>query len=80
MHSQVVTLSEFSNMGKRTAWNAWLAFPAVTQTILVITRTHGYVLKIDPNHMQCLAHFVVMMYSKTCPAQSVNCTRKVAYC
>ena len=62
-------------IGKKTAWNAWTAYPEVTNTFIDITNTPNS-LMLESQHMSHLERFTVLMYSKNCAADSVTDARK----
>lgn len=72
-----VTSSMFG-IGKKTAWNAWAAYPEVTDTFIDITNTPNS-FTLESQHMSHLERFTVLMYSKNCGADSVNDARKLMF-
>jgi hypothetical protein len=67
--------SAMFGIGKKTAWNAWLNFPDVTDTFIAITHDPAS-LTLDTLHMSRLERFTVLMYIKMCSANRVNEARK----
>ena len=57
--------------GKKTAWSVWEAMPALTATLLTIMEDPTS-LTLDSDHMKQLEGFVVLMFSKSCSAATVN--------
>jgi len=70
--------SAMFGIGKKTAWNAWITFPEVTNTFIAITEDPTC-LTLNSLHMRHLERWVVLMYSKNCSAYSVNEARKVMF-
>ena len=67
------TVSSFSGHGKKSAWETWSAYPAVT--------THFLSPASQPTHvsndvMDAIERFVVLLYSRACPLNRVNDARK----
>lgn len=71
-------VSAMFGIGKRTAWNAWAAFPEVTETFVAIMHDPT-VLKLESLHMRRLERWTVLMYSKNCETHSVNEARKLMF-
>ena len=71
-------VSAMFGIGKKTAWNAWEAFPEVTDILVAITQD-PISLTLESGHMKCLERWTVLMYSKNCSADSVNEARKVMF-
>ena len=67
------TVSSFRGRGKKTAWSAWMAYPAVTDTFLSLLSQPE---EISPEVLHKIERFVVLMYSKTCTLSRVNESRK----
>ena len=67
--------SSMVGIGKKTAWNAWISFPKVTDTMIELTENPSE-LNENSEHMQVLERFTVLMYSKTCNAETVNEARQ----
>jgi len=72
-----VTSSMFG-IGKKTAWNAWAAYPEVTDTFIDMTNSPNS-FTLESQDMRRLERFTVLMYSKNCGADSVNEARKLMF-
>ncbi len=65
-------VSMFHGIGKKTAWDTWLEYPEITATFKELaTPTHS----IQKEQLQKLERYVVLMYSKSSPLNSVNDAR-----
>ena len=71
-------VSAMFGIGKKTAWNAWIAYPEVTDTLIAITQDPNS-FTLDSLHMQHLERWTVLMYSKNCNAVLVNGARKLMF-
>ena len=71
-------VSAMFGIGKKTAWNAWKAYPEVTDTLIAITQDPNS-FTLDSLHMQHLERWIVLMYSKNCDAELVNDARKLMF-
>jgi len=60
---------------KKTAWNAWAAFPEITDTFITITQD-PVSFTLDSQHMQRLQQLTVLMY---CRSTSVNEAKKLLF-
>ena len=67
--------SSMIGIGKKTAWKAWTSFEEVTETMITLTENPSE-LSEDSKHMHLLERFTVLMYSKSCTAQTVNEARQ----
>ena len=56
------TTSSFSGKGKKSAWEAWKACPAVTETLRALARTP---LSVSSQYMEEIKRFVVVLYNKS---------------
>ena len=65
-------------IGKKTAWNAWLSYPRLTDTFIALLEDPE-TLDLYPGHMEHLERFTVLMYSKNCNSGSVNEARKLLF-
>ena len=63
-------------IGKKTAWNAWNAYPKVTNTFVAIIQDPSSII-LDSLHMRRLERWNVLMYSKNCDAELLNDAMKV---
>ena len=68
------TVSSFRGRGKKTAWTAWMAYPAITNTFLTLLSQPRNILESE--ELQKIERFVILMYSKTCTLSRVNEARK----
>ena len=50
-------------IGKKTAWDAWLSYPYVTDTFIALLEDPE-TLDLYPGHIEHLERFTVLMYSK----------------
>ena len=64
--------------GKKTAWNAWNAYPKVTNTFVAIIQDPSSIIQ-DSLHMRRLERWTVLMYSKNCDAELLNDAMKVMF-
>ena len=71
-------LSAMFGIGKKTAWNAWIANQEVTDTLIAITQDPNS-FTLDSLHMRHLERWPVLMCSKNCNAELVNDTRKLMF-
>ena len=71
-------VSAMFGIGKKTAWNAWIAYPEVTDTLIAITQDPNS-FTLDSLHMRHLERWTVLMYSKNCNAELVNDARKLMF-
>ena len=67
------TVSSFRWRGKKSAWSAWIAYPAVTNVFISLLSQPA---EITPEILQEIERFVIIMYSKTCTQTKVNDARK----
>ena len=67
------TVSSFRGRGKKTAWSAWMAYPAATDIFVSLL---SQPVEISEEALHKIERFVVLMYSKTCTLSSVNDARK----
>ena len=69
-------VSSMLGIGKKTAWNAWNAYPKVTNTFFVIIQDPSSII-LDSLHMRRLERWTVLMYS--CDAGLLNDAMKVMF-
>ena len=69
-------VSSMLGIGKTTAWNAWKAYPKVTNTFVVIIQDPSSLI-LDSLHMRRLERWTALMYSKNCDAELLNDAMKV---
>ena len=60
------------------AWNAWVAFPEITDTFIAITQDPT-TLSIDSHHMRRLERWTVLMYNKKCDTHSLTEARMLMF-
>ena len=65
-------------LGKNTAWNAWKAYPKVTNTFVIIIKDPSSLI-LDSPHMRRLERWTVLMYGKNCDAELLNDAMKVMF-
>ena len=70
------TVSNFVGKGKKTAFQAWKSNPEVTEIFRVLSSPQDTVYEEE---CHALERFVVVMYSHTCPHQTVNEARQVLF-
>ena len=71
-------VSAMFGIGKKTAWNAWIAYPEVIDTLIAITQDPNS-FTLDSLHMRHLERWTVLLYSKNCNAELVNDARKLMF-
>ena len=67
------SVSFFSGKGKRTAWDTWSVFPAVTDVLADLSSVPE---SIPDDYMPLIERFVVLLYSITSTALTVNEARQ----
>ena len=67
------TVSLFSGKGKRTAWDTWSLFPAVTNMFADLSSVPE---SIPDNYMSLIERLVVLLYSRASTALTVNEARQ----
>ena len=70
------TVSYFVGKGKKTAFQGWKSNPEVTQIFRVLSSPQDTIYEEE---CHALERFVVVMYSRTCPHQTVNRARQVLF-
>jgi len=63
------TVSYFSGKGKKSAWQAWSAFPEVTTAFLELSDSDHSAGDISESTMSLLERFTVVMYDRTSEPQ-----------
>ena len=63
-------VSAMFGIGKKTVWDAWIAYPEVTDTLIAITQDPNS-FTLDSLHMRHLERWTVLMYCKNCNAVAV---------
>ena len=71
-------VSAMFGIGNKTAWNAWIAYPEVTDTLIAINQVPNS-FTLDSLHMRHLELWTVLMYSKNCNAELGNDARKLMF-
>ena len=71
-------VSAMFGIGKKTAWNAWIACPEVTDKLIAITQDPNS-FTLDTLHMRHLERWTVLVYSNNCNAELVNDARKLMF-
>ena len=74
------TTSSFNGKGKKSVWEAWKAFPEVTNAFLFIRENPFEQIDIDSPHFETLERFTVIIYDKTSGCQDVNESRRELFC
>ena len=70
-HSDV-TVHYFFGKGKKTLWDAWKAFPAVTETFISICEKPYQPVLSSTRDFHLLERFTVTIYDRTSSLDSVN--------
>ena len=72
------TVSSFFGKGKRSAWEAWKSYPAVTDAFnnLYSATEHS---GIDPSTVRVLERFIVVMYDRTSECTDLDAARKFLF-
>ena len=73
------TTSAFFRKGKKTAWEAWKSYDAVTSAFSSIA-LHPFTEVNVPERFQLLEQFTVILYDKTNNLQSVDEATRVFFC
>ena len=71
--SRCDTVSSFLREGKKSAWSAWTACPAVTGAFMTLSLQPE---EVDPQSMTELDRFLIIMYSRKCTLSRVDEARK----
>ena len=69
------TVSSFRGRGKKTAWAAWMAYPAVTDAFISLLLQPGEITS-ESEVLHNIERFVILIYSKVCTLSRVNDARK----
>lgn len=67
------TVSSFCGRGKKTSYDTWKTFPAVTPVFCELSANPR---PVSEQEMQEIERFVVLLYSRTCPLSRVNEARQ----
>ena len=71
-------VSSMLGIGKKTVWNAWNAYPKVTNTFVAIIQDPSSLI-LDSLHMRRLERWTVLMCIKNCDAELLNGAMKVMF-
>ena len=74
------TTSTFYGKGKRSAWQAWEMYPGITQTFEFFANNSFHKLTVDSDHFQRIERFIVILFDKLSPLNSINKTRMELFC
>ena len=70
------TVSYFAGKGKKTAFQVWKSNPEVTDIFRLLSSPQD---TVSEEQCRVLGRFVVLMYSRTCPHQTVNEARQALF-
>ena len=70
--------SSMFGIGKKTAWNAWLHCPEVTETMVTFMHQPEELTE-DSVHMRRIERLTVQMYNKNCLCATVNEARQMLF-
>ena len=70
------TTSSFQGRGKKRAWEAWNAYPELSQTFQDVSSNKFKNMAIDSAAFKVVERFVVILYGKNSSAASVNTARR----
>ena len=70
------TVSAFAGRGKKTAFEAWRAYPDITTVFRTLSKTPT---SVTEQQIKSLQRFVVLMYSRTSSLSSVNEARQALF-
>ena len=70
------TVSAFSGIGKKTAWQVWTSMENLHP---LFNRLSNAPTEITSQDMDALERFVIVLYSKTCSVSRVNEARKILF-
>ena len=68
------------NIGKKTAWKAWTAYPEVNDAFIHIAANPFSILDDNSSHFKLIEQLVVKFYGKANDIPNINIARKVLYC
>ena len=74
------TASAFKGKGKKTAWQAWQIYEAVTDTFVHLASHAFEHLSVECLHFQRIDRLTVIIYDRTSPLSSVNQAREELFC
>lgn len=67
------TTSSFSGIGKKTAWDTWAAFPAITGTFVSLSEMPAGITDENLRHLE---RFVILLFDRTSDCVHVDTARK----
>ena len=70
------TMSAFLGKGKKSAWEAWKAYPEATEAFCFVNDSPFIPLEINTPVFDVLQRFVVILYDRTSLATDVNTARR----
>ena len=70
------TVSCFSGKGKKSAWEAWKAYPAVTAAFLDLYNVSG---NVNQATLCTLERFVILMYDRKCDSTDLDASRRYLF-
>jgi hypothetical protein len=74
------TTSSFYGKGKKSAWQAWELYPDVTSTFEFLAKNAYHQLTTDSVHFKRIERYVVILFDKSSPLDSINKTRMELFC
>ena len=74
------TTSSFYGKGKKSAWQAWELYPDVTSTFEFLAKNAYHQLTTDSAHFKRIERYVVILFDKSSPLDSINKTRMELFC
>ena len=66
------TTSAFKGKGKKTAWQTWKSFPAITPIFELLSQNPFFSLTLESPEFEQLQKFIIRMYSKNLETGSIN--------
>ena len=66
------TTSQFFGKGKKSAWDAWKAFPSDTEAFQWVIKNPFQALEISSPEFELLEHFTCVLYDRTTTTSKVN--------
>ena len=70
------TTSSFHGKGKKTAWEAWKAYPDISSTVKVMADHPFAAVEVNSQIVRQLERFTVVLYDKTSVLETVNEARR----
>ena len=74
------TTLQFLERGKNSAWEAWKAYPDVSEAFLFPLEHPYYILQLGSSEMKLIERYVCVLYDKTTSLCTVNELRKELFC